>query len=220
MIETSGLSERGPIAFPVANDPVLKHHYVLASVCVTVDALTGLGSIEHHEVAMWQLLATDDVLVTKADLVGPEHIRDLVRWLRELIPSVTVSLTASGELISKEAASAAGVSLPPAQISEHANHTSGISTLELVTEEPLDWQVFSVWLSLLLHRRGPEVLRVKGILDVRGAGPVALNGVQHLIHRPEHLTGPVPLGTRLDFIVRDIDPELLRRSFHAFLAIK
>ena len=220
VIETSGLSDPGPIAFTVANDPVLKHHYVLASVCVTVDALTGLGNIEHHQVAMRQLLATDDVLVTKADLVGPEHIRDLVRWLRELIPSVTVSLTASGELISKEAASAAGVSLPPAQISEHANHTSGISTLELVTEEPLDWQVFSVWLSLLLHRRGPEVLRVKGILDVRGAGPVALNGVQHLIHRPEHLTGPVPLGTRLDFIVRDIDPELLRRSFHAFLAIK
>ena len=132
------------------------------------------------------------MLVTKADLVGPEHIRDLVRRLRELNPSATVSVTASGEVISTEAPSAAGAGLPPAQMPEHADHTSGISTLELVTDDPLDWQAFSVWLSLLLHRRGPEVLRVKGILDVRGAGPVALNGVQHVIHRPEHLTGPVP----------------------------
>jgi G3E family GTPase len=220
VIETSGLSDPGPIAFTVANDPVLKHHYVLARVCVTVDALTGLGSIEHHEVALRQLLAADDVLVTKADLVAPEHIQDLVRRLRELNPSATVSVTASGEVLSTEPPSAAGAGLPPAQLPEHADHTSGISTLELVTDEPLDWQAFSVWLSLLLHRRGPEVLRVKGVLDVRGVGPVALNGVQHVVHRPEHLTGPVPPGTRLVLIVRDIDPELLRRSFHAFLAIK
>jgi G3E family GTPase len=224
VIETSGLSDPGPIAFTVANDPVLKHHYVLARVCVTVDALTGLGSIEHHQVAMRQLLAADDVLVTKADLVGPEHIQDLVRRLQGLNPSATVSITASGELLStatpSASASAGGGGLPAAQMPEHADHTSGISTLELVTEQPLDWQAFSVWLSLLLHRRGPEVLRVKGILDVRGVGPVALNGVQHVVHRPEHLAGPVPPGTRLVFIVHDIDPELLARSFHTFLAIQ
>ena len=63
VIETSGLSDPGPIAFTVANDPVLKHHYVLARVCVTVDALTGLGSIEHHEVAMRQLLRTLDIVL-------------------------------------------------------------------------------------------------------------------------------------------------------------
>ena len=220
VIETSGLSDPGPIAFTVANDPVLKHHYVLARVCVTVDALTGLGSIEHHQVARRQLLAADDQLVTKADLVGPEHIRDLVRRLQGLNPSAAVSVTASGELLSTAAPNAVGGGLRPAKLPEHADHTSGISTLELVTDQPLDWQAFSVWLSLLLHRRGPEVLRVKGILDVRGVGPVALNGVQHVVHRPEHLAGPVPPGTRLVFIVDDIDPELLERSFHTFLAIK
>jgi len=220
VIETSGLSDPGPIAFTIANDPVLKHHYALARVCVTVDALTGLGSIERHEVALRQLLAADDVLVTKADLVEPEHIQDLVRRLRELNPSATVSVTVSGELLSTEAPSAAGAGLPPAKLPEPADHTSGFSTLELVTDEVLDWQAFAVWLSLLLHRHGPDVLRVKGVLDVRGVGPVALNGVQHVVHRPEHLTGPVPPVTRLVLIVRDIDPELLERSFHAFLAIK
>lgn len=66
-----------------------------------------------------------------------------------------------------------------------------------MTDKPLDWQAFGVWLSLLLHRHGPDVFRVKGVL-----------------------AGPVVPGTRLVFLVRGIDPELLRCSFHAFLAIK
>lgn len=220
VIETSGLSDPGPIAFTIANDPVLKHHYVLARVCVTVDALTGLGSIEQHEIAVRQLLAADDVLVTKVDLAEPEHLTVLVQRLRELNPSAVISITANGELLRTEALSGATASKPPVQFSAGPAHTSAISTLELAMDEPLDWQAFAVWLSLLLHRHGPDVLRVKGVLDIRGVGPVALNGVQHVVHRPEHLTDPVPPGTRLVFIVRNIDPKLLKRSLHAFLAIK
>jgi G3E family GTPase len=219
VIETSGLSDPGPIAFTIANDPVLKHHYALARVCVTVDALTGLGSLEHHEVALRQLLAADDVLVTKADLVGPEQVEELVGRLRELNPSATVSVTAAGELLRTLPPGAGDTGSRPPPLPADATHTSRISTLELVTSERPDWQAFSVWLSLLLHRHGPDVLRVKGVLDVRDVGPVALNGVQHVVHRPEHLTGTVPPGTRLVFIVRDLDTALLERSFHTFVGL-
>jgi G3E family GTPase len=223
VIETSGLSDPGPIAFTIANDPVLKHHYALARICVTVDALTGLDSIENHEVALRQLLAADDVVVTKADLVEPEHVEKLVGSLRRIVPSTTVSVTAAGELLRTEMPAGAPTSTPAVRLpggSADAAHTSAVSTLELATEEPLDWQAFAIWLSLLLHRHGPAVLRVKGVLDVRGAGPVALNGVQHVVHRPEHLNGPVPPGSRLVLIAHDLDPELLQRSFDAFLAIR
>lgn len=218
VIETSGLSDPGPIAFTVANDPVLSHHFALARVCVTVDALVGLGSIDNHEVALRQLLAADDIVVTKADLVDPAQVGDLVRSLRRLNTSAPVSVTAAGEMLWTEAPDGT----PPARRpvgSVDAAHTGAISTLEVVTDEPLDWQAFAIWLSLLLHRHGPEVLRVKGVLDVRGVGPVALNGVQHVVHHPEHLTGPVPPGSRLVLIARDIDTALLERSFRAFLAI-
>jgi len=219
VIETSGLSDPGPIAFTIANDPVLKHHYALARVCVTVDAVTGVEAAEHHEVALRQLLAADDVLVTKADLVAPDRVEELIRWVHRLNPSATVGVTAQGELLREERPTAAGGNRPhPVPAASDAAHTAGISTLELSTDEPLDWQAFSVWLSLLLHRHGADVLRVKGVLDVRGAGPVALHGVQHVVHRPEHLTGPVPPGSRLVVIVRGLDPVLLERSFRAFLA--
>ncbi|MCU1606879.1 MAG: GTPase, family [Modestobacter sp.] len=221
VIETSGLSDPGPIAFTIANDPVLKHHYALARVCVTVDAVTGAGAAEQHEVALRQLLAADDVLITKADLVQPQHVEDLVRWVHELNPSARVGVTAQGDVLR---------TVPPAEVRvrgvdsrlprDGGAHLSGISTLELTTPDPLDWQAFAVWLSLLLHRHGPDVLRVKGVLDVRGTGPVALNAVQHVVHRPEHLTQPMPPGTRLVLIVRDLDTELLERSFRAFLTIR
>jgi G3E family GTPase len=218
VIETSGLSDPGPIAFTIANDPVLKHHYALSRVCVTLDALTGTDAASQHEVALRQLLAADDVLITKADLVAPERVDELVRWVHGRNPSATVTVTAQGEPRRQQLPLGGRAAGPPPAPAD-AGHTSAIGTLELTTGDALDWQAFSVWLSLLLHGHGADVLRVKGILDVRGTGPVALNGVQHVVHRPEHLSGPVPPGTRLVLIVRGIDTALLERSFHAFLGI-
>lgn len=219
VIETSGLSDPGPIAFTIANDPVLKHHYALGRVCVTVDALTGLGSIQRHSVALRQLLAADDLIVTKADLAPPEVVADIVRHLQAVNPFAVVSVTADGELQRTEEPRTHGTGRPRTYSLPQEPHTAGISTLELVTEEPLDWEAFAVWLSLLVHRHGPDVLRVKAVLDVRDVGPVALNGVQHIIHHPEHLPGTATAGSRVVLIVQDIDPQLLQRSFRTFLAI-
>jgi G3E family GTPase len=57
-------------------------------------------------------------------------------------------------------------------------------------EEPIDWTAFGVWLTMLLNRHGDKVLRVKGILNLAGeAAPVAIHGVQHLVHNPVHMAG-------------------------------
>jgi G3E family GTPase len=214
VIETSGLSDPGPIAFTVAHDPVLKHHYALARVCVTVDAVTGLQTVERHPVALRQLLGADDLIITKADLAAPGDIDDLVGRLQEINPSASVSVTAGGELRRTE--QPRGARRVPAQLVADATHTDAIATVELTTDASLDWEAFAVWLTLLLHRHGPDVLRVKGILDVEGMGPVAVHGVQHVIHRPEHLARRTPGGSRLVLIVRDLDPERLEQSFHTF----
>ena len=86
---------------------------------------------------------------------------------------------------------------------------------------PLDWTRFGIWLTLLVHRCGQDILRIKGILDVQGsATPVALHGVQHLIHPPVHLAA-WPDDTRcsrLVFITRGLDQERVERSLRAFVA--
>lgn len=220
VIETSGLSDPDPIAFTIANHPVLQHHYSLTRVCVTVDAMNGAHTLEHHEVALRQLLAADEIFVTKADLAAPEDLSRIVGRLQQMNPSAKLSVTAHGDVLNVLPPSLA----TPAHVSPRqatgSSHIANISTLELVTDEALDWQAFSVWLSLLLHEHGPDILRVKGILDVANIGPIAINGVQHVVHRPEHVVHPVPPGTRLVIIARGIDAQSLDRSFRAFVGTR
>jgi G3E family GTPase len=72
---------------------------------------------------------------------------------------------------------------------------------------------------MLLNRHGDRVLRVKGILNLAGeARPVAIHGVQHLVHTPVHMEA-WPSDDRRShvvFIVDGLDAALLKRSFEAF----
>jgi G3E family GTPase len=71
---------------------------------------------------------------------------------------------------------------------------------------------------MLLHAHGEDVLRVKGLLNVGAAGPVVLNGVQHIMHAPEHLERWPSADQRshLVFILRAIEPHNIVRSLQAF----
>jgi hypothetical protein len=53
------------------------------------------------------------------------------------------------------------------------------------------------------------------------ATPVAVHGVQHLVHPPRHL-GAWPNGdrrSRLVFVARGLDPAMIERSFRAFSGV-
>ena len=93
-----------------------------------------------------------------------------------------------------------------------------VTSFRIETDEPIDWTVFGIWLGMLLHRHGEDILRVKGIVDVPELdGPVLLNAVQHTVHPPTHLPawprtwereadgGAPRRGTRIVFIVRGLD---------------
>ena len=99
-------------------------------------------------------------------------------------------------------------------------HEAALCAFSVTLDRPLDWTLFGIWLTLLVHRCGQDILRIKGILDVQGsATPVALHGVQHLIHPPVHLAA-WPDDTRcsrLVFIARGLAPARVERSLRAFL---
>lgn len=99
-------------------------------------------------------------------------------------------------------------------------HDATVRAFSVTLDEPLDWTRFGIWLTLLVHHFGNDILRIKGILNVQGsATPVALHGVQHLIHPPEHLAvwPDDTRGSRLVFIARGLDPARVERSLRAFL---
>jgi G3E family GTPase len=72
------------------------------------------------------------------------------------------------------------------------------------------------WLARLRATRGPDLLRVKGILDLRDeTAPIAIHGIHHVFHPPTALAG-WPDGERHSRVVligRDLDQDAIRAEW-------
>jgi G3E family GTPase len=87
------------------------------------------------------------------------------------------------------------------------DHDASILSFVLAFDEPLDWMAVSNWLAHLRHMRGEDLLRVKGILNLRGEPtPVAIHGVHHVFHPPVALSEwtDADRRSRIVFITRGI----------------
>ncbi|MBI2254485.1 MAG: GTP-binding protein [Proteobacteria bacterium] len=99
-------------------------------------------------------------------------------------------------------------------------HDAHISAFCLTRDAPIDWAKFCAWVDMLTATRGPNLLRIKGVLNVAGeTAPVAIHGVQHLFHPPVLLPAwsSTDRRSKLVFITRDIDRAFLAESMAAFL---
>ena len=224
VIETSGLADPAPIVFTITNDPMLRHHFDVERLMVTVDAVNCTEQLATHPEATKQVLVADELVVTKVDLVETERTTAVVAALRALNPAAGIRTAVHGVVGETPAQAtstlAAGdqASAGRRQRDERGAHTSDVASLTLNADGPVDWLGFAVWLSMLLHARGQEVLRVKGLLELGDGTLVAVNGVQHVVHPPEHLPpGSVPdPSSNLVFITRGIETDRLRESFDTF----
>jgi G3E family GTPase len=92
-------------------------------------------------------------------------------------------------------------------------HDHGISSYCIVREQPVPWEAFSAWMELISSRRGDDLLRVKGIVNIaeRPGKPVVVHGVQQIFHPPVSLDAwpDEDHRTRIVFITRDIDQAAL-----------
>lgn len=100
-------------------------------------------------------------------------------------------------------------------------HDDRIRAHCIVIDAPLEWDVVAAWLGALAQSRGPDLLRMKGIVNVAGEEtPIAVHGVQHLFHPPARLP-KWPDGDRRSkfvFIVREIPRAEIEDSLARFRA--
>ncbi len=164
------------------------------------------------------MAAADLIALTKTDLVDGAA---LTASLRGLNPLAKVVPAAHGELdphlVLESPDRQRGIS--DTSSIDAARHGSGdVIAVSLVLDEPLDWLGFSVWMTMLLHARGTDLLRVKGLINIGQEGPLLINAVQHVVHPPTHLERwpSDDHRTRLVFIGRDFDSSTLERSLRKF----
>ncbi|MGA7390252.1 MAG: GTP-binding protein [Pseudolabrys sp.] len=220
VIETSGLADPSPILQTFATDRALGSVFHIEAVVTVVDAETGLDTLGWSAEARKQAILADRLVITKTDIAGEGASRALTAQLRALNSGAEILEAVNGELDPTRLTEAAP-DQHNAFVAEAA-HSDGIGSFMLTQEKPMRWVVFARSMGALMQLRGPDLLRVKGFLNVEGCkGPVVVQFVQHLAHPPielEHWPDENQ-QSRVVFITRNISEQQVRDLFKAIWAV-
>ena len=239
-VETTGLADPVPVLHTLRTDGLLGAQYRLDGVVTLVDAVNGAGQLETMPEAARQAAVADRLVITKTDLADTDtaaRLRERLEALNpfalcvtavdgDLDPAVLANIgprtiAAQGEELNRWLASDAKGSGSPAHSRPASGHDASIRSFCLWFDKPFTWDALNAALQALSQLRGPDLLRVKGIVHVEGeAGPVVLQGAQHLFHPPVTLesrdTDP---RSRIVFIVRSMTRESIEALFTAVDAL-
>ncbi|MFN3857011.1 MAG: CobW family GTP-binding protein [Caulobacter sp.] len=98
---------------------------------------------------------------------------------------------------------------------------AGIKGVSLTTDRPLDGIRVTNWLNQLLAERGPDILRAKGILDIKGETRRLVFQAVHMIlegdYQRDWKDGEARYS-RMVFIGRNLDEAALRAGFEGCVA--
>jgi len=98
---------------------------------------------------------------------------------------------------------------------------SGISSISLTSQKPIDGNRVTAWLNNVLQTQGVDILRAKGIIDVKGEERRLVFQAVHMILEGD-FQGPWKATdnrySRLVFIGRNLDEAGLRAGFESCIA--
>jgi G3E family GTPase len=237
-IETSGMADPVPVMQALLADGLLAAQYRTDCVATLVDAVNGEGQLAEFSEAQKQVAVADRIVLTKRDLADEARERSLRARLAAINPHAEIAAAAMGELdpaflvdVSPRRGRPEAAALERwlgARPGEGANEArylgqalsgrrhAGVCSFVLRFEAPFTWEAFAAAMQLVADLRGPDLLRVKGLVNVASeAGPVVVQGAQHVFHPPVTLEAwPGPdRASRLVFITRGIARETIEQLF-------
>ncbi|ATQ41225.1 CobW family GTP-binding protein [Caulobacter mirabilis] len=98
---------------------------------------------------------------------------------------------------------------------------AGIRGISLTSEKPLDGIKITNWLNQLLQDKGPDILRAKGILDIKGENRRLVFQAVHMILEGDYQRDwkdGERRYSRMVFIGRDLDEAALKAGFEGCVA--
>jgi G3E family GTPase len=166
------------------------------------------------------------VVITKSDLVEPWRLDALGQEVGKLNPQVRQLVSSRSSMPGAGDIFRYDEDWEPrhfemAETPMAGQHSDGIETFAVEIDREVDWAAFVDWLELLLAGRGQSILRVKGLLAVKGdPRPVVIHGVQHVVYPPEYLPRWPQDTARgwLVFIARNLSRSAIERSLPSTFA--
>ena len=224
VIETTGLADPAPILQALMTDEGLAGRVALGGVITTVDAVNGVGTLDRQPEAVKQAAVADRILLTKSDLVG--DVPDaLLGRLAKLNPGAPILRASFGQVDAVRLFDAAPydpsrvLAWLAAEAHHHHAHDQGISSFCVTREAPIRAVALTLFLETLAEHCGPDLLRVKGILNIVESPdrPAVIHGVQHVFHPPAWLERwpSADRRSRIVFITRDISQRWIETLLEA-----
>lgn len=213
VIETTGLADPGPILQTFVADPYLAKNFRIDGVVTVVDAATGPDTLNTQFEAVSQVAMADLLVLSKTDLVSESDRRAFEQRLRSLNQTADIlkadrgvvpvaSLWDLSGMCPQKSDVQALAWLTPTSTSDPLDNLSGfafsgapaavphkhdarIGSASITLHDPIPARAFDLWLDTLIMLRGPDILRVKGIVHLEDIEtPFVFHGVQHLFDPP------------------------------------
>jgi G3E family GTPase len=227
VIETTGLADPAPVIQTFFVDEDIQSQLALDAVITVVDAKHIWQHWDSDE-AQEQIAFADVILLNKIDLVSEAELAELEKRILDMNAMVKIYRTQNADLAIESILGVKAFDLDralqvdPEFLNEDAHeHDESVYSFAIVEERPLDSEKLSAWVNNLLQTKGPDIFRMKGILNLAGeANRFVFQGV-HMIFdgRSDRPWKPdEQRRSELVFIGRNLNEAALREGFRTCLA--
>ncbi|AMN39596.1 CobW family GTP-binding protein [Rhodoplanes sp. Z2-YC6860] len=224
LIETSGLADISPILQTFSTDRALGGEFAIEVVLTVVDAVSGLKNLERAPEARKQAILADRIVISKSDISDIKTVRALTARLAELNPRAVTDVAVRGDIDPRcliDTGQSDAIERHTGFVAE-ASHSDDVTSFVMRSDTPWNWPVFHRAMDTLITLRGPDLLRIKGLLNLEGSkGPVVFQAVQHLMHPPVELSAwpDADHASRVVFITRGVTEKQVQDLFAACSAL-
>lgn len=239
VIETTGLAEPAPVAQSIYADERIRSQFTLAGVVTVVDAKYISMRLEESAEAGEQIAFADLIVLNKTDLSTPEKLDEVEQQIGRLNKVAKIERAKNSQIDLAAIFDIGNIDFSRKLEDlhddhhddhdghghdhhhhhghHHHNHLHNIDTVCIEQPGVLDGLKVSVWFRSLIGESGDKILRMKGILNLKGDNDqFLLQGVHWDFEgRPGRAWGADEERiNRLVFIGRKLDSEKITQGFN------
>ena len=175
IIETTGMADPGPVAQTFFTDEDIGAYYLLDSILTVVDAKHASKHLDEFREAQEQVGFADRILLSKTDLMQEAENQKLIKRLKTMNPraqltKVHFGATPIGEILDIRGFNLNAIlELDPEFLADapHEHHDE-VESFVFRSDKPFNGDKLEQFLSGMIQVYGPDLLRYKGVLWMKG----------------------------------------------------
>jgi G3E family GTPase len=175
IIETTGMADPGPVAQTFFTDEEIGNAYLLDSILTIVDAKHAKETLDEYNEAQAQVGFADRILMSKTDLVSEDEVKTLSARIRKMNPRAPIKQVHFGNAPIAEVLDIRGFNLnailelePDFLVDSHHEHHDEVESFVYRSDKAFDGAKLEQFLGGMIQVYGPDLLRYKGVLWMKG----------------------------------------------------